>query len=80
MGFLSHKCIRNFPVGENGTWGELNHQNWFAFTNNRTNWYRVENARNYQLCGNMSGAGVCPDGYTCYEGNHYLIFVPTNFP
>nr|AMD09816.1 sodium channel alpha subunit [Acartia hudsonica] len=68
MGFLSHKCIRNFPVGENGSWGELNHHNWFAFTNNRTNWYRVENARNYQLCGNMSGAGVCPDGYTCYEG------------
>ena len=72
MGFLSHKCIKNFPEDEVGPWGELSHENWFTFSNNRTNWYKKEDAKNYQLCGNMSGAGTCPDGYTCMEGRNFL--------
>ena len=66
MGFLSHKCIKVFP--EDGSWGELNHENWFSFTNNRSNWYKVEDAKNYLLCGNMSGAGACPANHSCLEG------------
>ncbi len=66
MGFLSHKCIRTFP--EDGSGPELTHDNWFAFTNNRSNWFKAEDAKNYLLCGNMSGAGACPDNYTCLEG------------
>ena len=66
MGFLSHKCIRTFP--EDGSGPELTHDNWFVFTSNRSNWFKAEDAKNYLLCGNMSGAGACPDNYTCLEG------------
>ncbi len=70
MGFLSHKCIRNYPEVGNTShhWGELTDESWYAFMNNKTNWYKKDEAKNYLLCGNMSGAGECPDGYTCLEG------------
>ena len=47
MGFLSHKCIRTFPT--DGSWGVLNHDNWFVFTNNRSNWFKHEDAKEQQL-------------------------------
>ena len=34
----------------------------------RSHWYKKEEAKNYQLCGNSSGAGPCPANYTCLEG------------
>ena len=66
MGFLTHKCIRDFP--RDGSWGELTHETWYAFSNNRSHWFKGEEAKNYLLCGNASGAGPCPDNYTCLEG------------
>jgi voltage-gated sodium channel type II alpha len=66
MGFLTHKCIKTFPT--DGSWGELTHESWHAFTTNRSHWYKGEEAKNYLLCGNASGAGPCPDNYTCLEG------------
>ena len=66
MGVLTNKCIKNFPI--DGSWGELNDETWFAFNSNRSHWYKKEEAKNYQLCGNSSGAGPCPANYTCYEG------------
>jgi len=66
MGVLTQKCIKTFP--EDGSWGELNHESWITFNSNRSNWYKKEDARNYQLCGNSSGAGPCPENHTCLEG------------
>ena len=66
MGVLTNKCIKDFP--HDGSWGELNDETWFAFNSNRSHWYKKEEAKNYQLCGNSSGAGPCPANYTCFEG------------
>lgn len=66
MGVLTNKCIKNFP--EDGSWGELGDDTWYAFNSNRSHWYKKDDAKNYQLCGNSSGAGPCPENYTCYEG------------
>ncbi|XP_058802302.1 sodium channel protein para isoform X2 [Phymastichus coffea] len=66
MGVLTQKCIKNFP--EDGSWGNLTHENWERFVSNDTNWYGQDEAGNYPLCGNSSGAGQCPPGYTCLQG------------
>ena len=69
MGVLTQKCIKNFTYWnelDHGSWGE-GHQAWVQFNNNHTNWYRREEMKNYQLCGNSSGAGPCPEHYVCLE-------------
>ena len=69
MGVLTQKCIMNFTLANektNGSWGS-GHQAWVAFNNNHTNWYRRAEMKNYQLCGNSSGAGPCPEDYVCLE-------------
>ena len=69
MGVLTQKCIMNFTLANektNGAWGS-GHQAWVAFNNNHTNWYRRAEMKNYQLCGNSSGAGPCPEDYVCLE-------------
>ncbi|KMQ96399.1 sodium channel protein para [Lasius niger] len=65
MGVLTQKCIKNFP--EDGSWGNLTHENWERFNSNESNWY-VDEAKNMPLCGNSSGAGQCLPGYTCLQG------------
>ncbi|KAK0084025.1 hypothetical protein PV325_007766 [Microctonus aethiopoides] len=65
MGVLTQKCIKNFP--EDGSWGNLTHENWERFVSNSTNWYIDDNG-NMPLCGNSSGAGMCEPGYTCLQG------------
>ena len=78
MGVLTQKCIMNFTLANekaNGAWGE-GHQAWVQFNNNHTNWYRRAEMKNYQLCGNSSGAGPCPENYVCLEAS---IICPTNF-
>ncbi|XP_071442957.1 sodium channel protein para-like [Hetaerina americana] len=64
MGVLTQKCIRNFPSDD--SWGNLTHENWYTFVGNSTNWYELNG--DYALCGNSSGAGTCPPGYTCLQG------------
>lgn len=32
------------------------------------NWFKEEDAIEYPLCGNSSGAGTCPEGYMCLQG------------
>ena len=71
MGVLTQKCIKNFTIFNDGSWGEgdgWGHDAWENFNNNHTNWYRREEMKNYQLCGNSSGAGPCPENYVCLEG------------
>ncbi|XP_039291754.1 sodium channel protein para isoform X2 [Nilaparvata lugens] len=64
MGVLTQKCIRNFP--EDGSAGNLSHENWHRWMSNDTNWFGEDN--NYPLCGNSSGAGQCEPGYMCLQG------------
>ena len=77
MGVLTQKCIKNFTYWnelDHGSWGE-GHQAWVQFNNNHTNWYRREEMKNYQLCGNSSGAGPCPEHYVCLE----VFFTSSSF-
>ncbi|XP_017780931.1 PREDICTED: sodium channel protein para isoform X5 [Nicrophorus vespilloides] len=64
MGVLTQKCIKNFP--NDGSWGNLTHENWDRFMSNETNWYSDHTG--IPLCGNSSGAGQCLPGYTCLQG------------
>ena len=76
MGVLTQKCIRNFP---DEMWAKylngnkLNHPEsefhraWEQFNLNTTNWYWIEGKLDPVLCGNMSGAGTCPQNYTCLQ-------------
>ncbi|KAJ9594265.1 hypothetical protein L9F63_014307, partial [Diploptera punctata] len=66
MGVLTQKCVRNFPT--DNSWGNLTDENWSAFCKNETNWFKPEDAIDYPLCGNSSGAGPCPPGFTCLQG------------
>ncbi|KAK7790194.1 hypothetical protein R5R35_002964 [Gryllus longicercus] len=64
MGVLTQKCIKIFPT--DGSWGELNDENWFRFNSNKSNWHG--SGPEYILCGNSSGAGQCEEGYICLQG------------
>ncbi|XP_046400026.1 sodium channel protein para-like [Ischnura elegans] len=64
MGILTQICIRDFP--SDGSWGDNNDENWLEFVSNSTNWFEAQD--DYPLCGNSSGAGACPPGYTCLQG------------
>ena len=78
MGVLTQKCIKNFTLENekaNGSWGS-GHQAWVQFNNNHTNWYRREEMKNYQLCGNSSGAGPCPEDYVCLEVYTHMSITP----
>ena len=69
MGFLSQKCVRQYPTDpeELAIWGNLTDESWDFFMHNDTNWW-VDEEGNYGMCGNSSGAGKCPDDYTCMDG------------
>ncbi|XP_046657917.1 sodium channel protein para-like isoform X5 [Daphnia pulicaria] len=65
MGVLTQKCIHSFP--SDGSFGNLTDDNYEAFVSNSSNWYK-DDTDNYPLCGNSSGAGPCPENYTCLQG------------
>lgn len=44
------------------------HKTWHAHNSNWTNWYHIEGAWDPVLCGNATGAGPCPENYTCFQG------------
>ena len=69
MGVLGQKCVRQYPTDpeELAIWGNLTDQNWDYFMHNETNWW-TDNGGQYALCGNSSGAGKCPYGYSCLTG------------
>ncbi|CAG0880165.1 unnamed protein product [Cyprideis torosa] len=63
MGYLTQKCILDVP--SNLT---LTDEEWFNHCSNSSHWYMDEATKKYPLCGNATGAGTCPDGYTCIQG------------
>lgn len=75
MGVLTQKCIRDFP--EDLAAKYLNssnpaefHKAWEAFNLNQSNWYWLEGKLDPVLCGNSTGAGMCPANYTCLQVRH----------
>ena len=69
MGVLGQKCVRQYPTDpdELKVWGNISDQNYDFFMHNESNWW-VDADGNYGLCGNSTGAGKCPDGFSCMKG------------
>ena len=69
MGVLSQKCVKDYPTDpeELQLWGNLSDETWDFFMHNDSNWW-VDMDGNYGMCGNATGAGKCPAGYTCRDG------------
>ena len=69
MGVLGQKCVRQYPTDpdELKLWGNISDQNYDFFMHNSSNWW-MDADGNYGLCGNSSGAGKCPDGFSCMKG------------
>ena len=69
MGVLSQKCVADYPTDpdELKLWGNLSDETWDYFMHNESNWWLDEDG-NFGMCGNASGAGKCPAGFTCRDG------------
>ena len=69
MGVLGQKCVRQYPTDpdELKIWGNISDETYDYFMHNESNWW-VDVDGNYGLCGNSSGAGKCPDGFSCMQG------------
>uniref|UniRef100_A0A8C7FQ82 Sodium channel protein n=1 Tax=Oncorhynchus kisutch TaxID=8019 RepID=A0A8C7FQ82_ONCKI len=59
MGILKQKCV-HWPPGE-CTW------DFKAYINDKANHYFLPGMLDPLLCGNVSDAGICPEGYTCMK-------------
>uniref|UniRef100_A0A336LX33 Multifunctional fusion protein n=1 Tax=Culicoides sonorensis TaxID=179676 RepID=A0A336LX33_CULSO len=60
MGELRNKCVLNLP----NDIVNVSYNEWFSWANNSEHWIFNENAEP-TLCGNVTGARHCPEGYTC---------------
>eukprot|EP00094_Tigriopus_californicus_P000958 TCALIF_00927-PA protein Name:"Similar to para Sodium channel protein para (Drosophila melanogaster)" AED:0.11 eAED:0.11 QI:164/0.70/0.5/1/1/1/18/32/1532 len=68
MGVLSQICVKDFFtdsefVNKTGNI-DLDYELW---TNNASNWFASPSTGQLVMCGNSSGAGNCPDGFTCLK-------------
>uniref|UniRef100_A0AAQ6AB45 Sodium channel protein n=1 Tax=Amphiprion ocellaris TaxID=80972 RepID=A0AAQ6AB45_AMPOC len=89
MGNLRQKCVR-LPVAANASnssgdisaW-EYNATNssfdWIEYINNKSNYYYLPDRRDALLCGNGSGAGLCPEGFTCIKAGRNPDYGYTSF-
>ena len=80
MGVLTQKCIKHFP--EELVAKYANHSSaaefdkaWAAFNMNASNWHWIEGKLDPVLCGNSSGAGMCPHNYTCLQVRNLPRFI-----
>ena len=78
MGVLTQKCIKNFPeelmakyVNRTAEFDKA----WAAFNMNASNWHWLEHKLDPVLCGNSSGAGMCPHNYTCLQVRNTPRFI-----
>uniref|UniRef100_A0A3B5A5C6 Sodium channel protein n=1 Tax=Stegastes partitus TaxID=144197 RepID=A0A3B5A5C6_9TELE len=91
MGNLRQKCVR-IPVASNDTnssdinlW-EINTTmpnassfNWTEYISDENNYYYLPGRRDALLCGNGSGAGLCPEGFSCVKGGRNPDYGYTSF-
>lgn len=60
MGELRNKCVRNHP----DDWSNVTYEDWYTWINDTANWMYTENEEPI-MCGNLTGARHCPEGFTC---------------
>nr|XP_019963982.1 PREDICTED: sodium channel protein type 2 subunit alpha-like isoform X1 [Paralichthys olivaceus] len=53
--------------------------NWTEYINDPDNYYYLPGRRDALLCGNGSGAGLCPEGFTCIKGGRNPDYGYTSF-
>uniref|UniRef100_A0A674F6Z6 Sodium channel protein n=1 Tax=Salmo trutta TaxID=8032 RepID=A0A674F6Z6_SALTR len=53
--------------------------NWTEYINDESNYYYLLNRRDALLCGNGSGAGLCPEGFTCIKAGRNPDYDYTSF-
>uniref|UniRef100_A0A4W5JTC4 Sodium channel protein n=1 Tax=Hucho hucho TaxID=62062 RepID=A0A4W5JTC4_9TELE len=89
MGNLRNKCLR-IPFNStnlfddsfafNGT--DLNKTslfNWTYYMNDPKNYYYIPGKKDALLCGNGSGAGLCPEGFQCVKAGRNPDYGYTSF-
>ncbi|XP_022248143.1 sodium channel protein para-like isoform X2 [Limulus polyphemus] len=59
MGVLTQKCVLQWPKN-------ISHIQYEKFVSNSSHWNKINGT--YPLCGNSTGAKVCPSGYKCLQG------------
>ncbi|XP_045081476.1 sodium channel protein type 2 subunit alpha-like isoform X2 [Coregonus clupeaformis] len=52
---------------------------WTEYINDESNYYYLSNRRDALLCGNGSGAGLCPEGFTCIKAGRNPDYDYTSF-
>uniref|UniRef100_A0A8C3A471 Sodium channel protein n=1 Tax=Cyclopterus lumpus TaxID=8103 RepID=A0A8C3A471_CYCLU len=81
MGNLRQKCVR-LPFAGNSTNSSSNGTspfNWTEYISDERNYYFLPGRRDALLCGNGSGAGLCPEGYTCIKAGRNPDYDYTSF-
>ncbi|KAM8904402.1 sodium channel protein type 2 subunit alpha-like isoform 2-T2 [Spinachia spinachia] len=53
--------------------------NWTEYMNDKSNYYFLPGRRDALLCGNGSGAGLCPEGFTCIKAGRNPDYDYTSF-
>ncbi|XP_026219135.1 sodium channel, voltage-gated, type I like, alpha b isoform X1 [Anabas testudineus] len=53
--------------------------NWTEYMNDESNYYYLPGRRDALLCGNGSGAGLCPEGFTCIKAGRNPDYGYTSF-
>ncbi|KAL0963798.1 hypothetical protein UPYG_G00313710 [Umbra pygmaea] len=90
MGNLRNKCLR---MPSNSTNNSLNMDsnvtdsnqtngtpfNWTAYRNDIRNYYFLPGKKDALLCGNVSGAGPCPEGFECVKAGRNPDYGYTSF-
>uniref|UniRef100_A0A4W6BPG8 Sodium channel protein n=1 Tax=Lates calcarifer TaxID=8187 RepID=A0A4W6BPG8_LATCA len=84
MGNLRQKCVR-LPVASNATDSSnitnttTNSFNWTEYISDENNYYYLPGRRDALLCGNGSGAGLCPEGFLCIKAGRNPDYGYTSF-
>ncbi|KAM4602262.1 sodium channel protein type 2 subunit alpha-like [Polymixia lowei] len=53
--------------------------NWTDYINDKRNYYLLPNSKDALLCGNGSGAGMCPEGFLCIKAGRNPNYGYTSF-
>ncbi|KAF3706378.1 Sodium channel protein type 2 subunit alpha [Channa argus] len=92
MGNLRQKCVRipvlNATNSSNITSDDLFYNitnttgtslNWTEYISDESNYYYLPGRRDALLCGNGSGAGLCPEGFRCIKAGRNPDYGYTSF-
>uniref|UniRef100_A0A3Q2FS18 Sodium channel protein n=1 Tax=Cyprinodon variegatus TaxID=28743 RepID=A0A3Q2FS18_CYPVA len=88
MGNLRQKCVRvpdmsnssgSLNVTGNGTGPSNATLKWIEYISDESNYYYLPGRRDALLCGNGSGAGLCPEGFLCLKTGRNPDYGYTSF-